>query len=129
MKILRSKKSKIFDLKNFEIFHSKLYGNEKFRDRKNRNFSISKIFRCQLLTFFFQIEFFIKLFDTQTKRGIITLNDGTLVLYNILEQKMLDNSSTSKSDAIMKIKSAMFNEGLIKTLRNKYQTEIFIQGL
>jgi peptidyl-prolyl cis-trans isomerase D len=74
-------------------------------------------------------DFFIKLFDTQTKRGIITLNDGTLVLYNILEQKMLDNSSTSKSDAIMKIKSAMFNEGLIKTLRNKYQTEIFIQGL
>ena len=48
-KKMRSKISKMFDLKNFKNVHWKLYENE------NRKFSISTIFRCQLqvaLTFF-----------------------------------------------------------------------------
>ena len=74
-------------------------------------------------------QFLIKLFNQQQKRGFISLGNGDLVLYNILEQKLLNKDNSKKDDSIIKIKSAMFNEGLIKTLQNKYKTEIFIEGL
>jgi peptidyl-prolyl cis-trans isomerase D len=74
-------------------------------------------------------EFLAKLFDKQIKRSYITLNSGKVILYDILEQKLLDNSNNNQEDSVMRLKSAMFNEGLIKNLENKYQTEIFIQGL
>jgi len=74
-------------------------------------------------------QFLIKLFSQQKKRGFIPLNDKEIVLYNILEQKLLKKDNHKKDDSIIKIKSAMFNEGLIKTLQNKYKTEIFIKGL
>jgi len=74
-------------------------------------------------------EFLIKLFSQQQKRGFIQLGNGEIVLYNILEQKLLNTDNSKKNNSIIKIKSAMFNEGLIKTLKNKYKTEIFIKGL
>jgi peptidyl-prolyl cis-trans isomerase D len=74
-------------------------------------------------------EFLIKLFAQQQKRGFVSLNSGEIVLYNILEQKLLSKSDNNNDDSIIKIKSAMFNEGLIKTLKNKYKTEIYIEGL
>jgi len=74
-------------------------------------------------------QFLIKLFAQQEKRGYISLENGNVVLYNILEQKLLTNKNIKRDDSIIKIKSALFNEGLIKTLQNKYKTEIFIKGL
>jgi len=74
-------------------------------------------------------EFLQKLFTSQKKKDFITLNDGKVVLYNILEQKLLTNKNSNESDVITKLKSTMFSEGLLKTLQNKYKTEIFIQGL
>ena len=74
-------------------------------------------------------QFLIKLFSQQQKRGFISLGNGDIVLYNILEQKLLKKDNSKKDDSIIKIKSAMFDEGLIKTLKNKYKTEIFIEGL
>jgi len=74
-------------------------------------------------------EFLQKLFISDKKKNFITLNDGKIVLYNILEQKLLTNKNSKESDVIARLKSTMFSEGLIKTLQNKYQTEIFIQGL
>jgi len=73
-------------------------------------------------------EFLQKLFVSENKNSFITLKSGKVVLYNILEQKLLTNSY-AKNDAIKQIKSAEFNQGLIKTLQNKYQTEIFVKGL
>ncbi|ADN09462.1 peptidylprolyl isomerase [Sulfurimonas autotrophica] len=74
-------------------------------------------------------DFLQKLFVNDKKRSFIGLNNGKIVLYNILEQKLLINKNNNVSDTIAKLKSTMFNEGLIKTLQNKYQTEIYIQGL
>ena len=74
-------------------------------------------------------EFLQKLFISKEKRSFIVLNSGKIILYDILEQKLLDNSNSDQSNLVMKLKSAMFNEGLIKNLQNKYKTEIFIQGL
>jgi len=74
-------------------------------------------------------EFLQKLFTTNTKKAFITLKDGKIVLYNILEQKLLNNKNSNQSDVIARLKSTLFSEGLMKTLQSKYKTEIFIQGL
>lgn len=74
-------------------------------------------------------EFLNTLVTKNTKRGYITLDSGNVVMYNILEQKLLGNDNSDQNDVIARLKSAMFNEGLIKNLQNKYKTEIFIEGL
>jgi len=74
-------------------------------------------------------EFLKQLFIKQEKRSYIDLGNGKIVLYDILEQKMLNNKNINQDDSIVRLKSAMFNEGLLKTLKNKYKTEIFIEGL
>ena len=73
-------------------------------------------------------EFLQKLFTSDKKNSFITLQSGKIVLYNILEQKLLTKTNNN-SDTIAQIKRALFNEGLIQTLQNKYQTEIYIKGL
>lgn len=74
-------------------------------------------------------EFLDTLFTTQNKRGFVALESGTVVMYHILEQKMLTNSNNNQENPIGRVKSSMFNDGLIKNLQNRYKTEIFIQGL
>jgi len=74
-------------------------------------------------------EFLLALFSSQEKRGFISLKNGNIVLYDILEQKMLTKANTNENNPIVRLKSASFNEGLIKNLQNKYKTEIFLEGL
>jgi len=74
-------------------------------------------------------EFLNALFATEKRRGYISLNSGKIVLYNILEQKLLNNTNNNSNNPIVRIKSNLFNEGLVKNLQNKYKSEIFIQGL
>jgi len=77
-----------------------------------------------------EVSSFLKqLFMGQTKRGFIDLQNGKIVLYDILEQKLLSKKNNIKNDSILQLKSSMFSEGLIKNLQNKYKTEIFIEGL
>jgi len=73
-------------------------------------------------------EFLGKLFMSDKKRSYVQLSNAKVVLYDILEQKLL-NTTNNDGNEIAKLKSAMFNECLIKNLQNKYQTEIFMQGL
>lgn len=73
-------------------------------------------------------EFLMQLFTQQNKKGYISLSNGKIILFNILEQKML-KIENNQNDVVARLKSAMFNDGLIDALKNKYQTEIFIQGL
>jgi peptidyl-prolyl cis-trans isomerase D len=74
-------------------------------------------------------EFLLALFASEVKKGFINLNDGSIVLYDIMEQKLLDNTSIDGAEQVDKLKKSIFYEGLIKNLQNKYKTEIFIQGL
>jgi len=83
--------------------------------------------KLKLLTSEEANNFLTKLFVKQDKRGYIDIGNGKIVLYNILEQKMLDKSQ--QSDTLARLKSSMFNEGLINKLQSKYETEIFIEGL
>ena len=72
-------------------------------------------------------EFLMQLFTSNTKKGSISLQNGKVVLYNILEQKMLENTNESV-ESIANLKSTIFSSGLIKILNTKYKTDIFIQG-
>jgi peptidyl-prolyl cis-trans isomerase D len=74
------------------------------------------------------MEFLQALFQTNKKRSFVQLKSGKIVLYSILEQKLL--SKKAEDNKVVKdMKSAIFNEGLLKTLQTKYPTEIFIKGL
>jgi len=74
-------------------------------------------------------EFLTQLFVSQKKKGMIILQNKKVVLYHILEQKMLDIASNNQENTIKQIKGTMFHQGLIKSLNNKYETEIFMEGL
>ena len=74
-------------------------------------------------------EFLQNLFSSEKKRSYIMLSSGKIVLYNILEQKLLTKSNKDLASSVMKLKSAIFNQALIKELQKKYKTEIYVQGL
>jgi len=70
-------------------------------------------------------EFLQKLFVSDKKRSYITLNSGKIVLYYILEQKLLTKEHNDLTQTMKKIKSGIFNDALMKKLESKYHTEIF----
>ncbi len=74
-------------------------------------------------------EFLGKMFESEDKHGYITLSNENIVLYAILEQKMLNESITDQANNVMSTKSQIFNRGLIKVLEEKYPTEIYVKGL
>jgi len=119
--IAQTKREKLLELANKSV--------ENFKGETTDFITVNDIDKLPKLTKQEAAEFLQKLFTTDKKRSFIALNDGKIVLYNVLEQKLLNNSNSNQSDIITRLKSTMFNEGLIKTLENTYQTEIFIQGL
>jgi len=74
-------------------------------------------------------EFLQKLFTSSKKRSYVVLNSGKIVLFYILEQKLLTNKQNDLINSMTKMKSSIFNDALMKTLEMKYPTETFIQGL
>jgi len=71
-------------------------------------------------------EFLQKLFTSSKKRSYVVLNSGKIVLFYILEQKLLTKKQNDLNNSMTKMKSGIFNEVLIKTLEKKYPTETFI---
>lgn len=74
-------------------------------------------------------DFLTQLFNMKQKTGFITLNNNKVILYRILEQKLLDVEHNNLNDSIVKLKNTLFHEALMKKLQTKYNTEIFIEGL
>jgi peptidyl-prolyl cis-trans isomerase D len=112
--------------KLLELANSSLEG---FKGTVSDFFTFNENSKLTLLTQTEAREFLNKLFVSNKKRSFIQLSNSKVVLYEILEQKLLTNANNSDGNEIARLKGAMFNEGLIKTLENKYQSEIFIQGL
>ncbi|MBU0632256.1 SurA N-terminal domain-containing protein [bacterium] len=74
-------------------------------------------------------EFLSQLFKNDKKRGFVTLSNKKIVLFNILEQKLLDNSKENVDSVIVKLKTDLLNQNLLETLRKRFKTEIFVEGL
>jgi peptidyl-prolyl cis-trans isomerase D len=74
-------------------------------------------------------EFLSKLFGSKQKQGFITLESGNVVMYNVLEQKLLQDKTLAGSNAVAKLKGSLLDQGLIKVLESKYPVEIYAEGI
>ena len=74
-------------------------------------------------------EFLSQLFQNNKKRGFVTLSNKKIVLFNILEQKLLDNSKENVDSVIVKLRTDLLNQNLLKVLKKRFKTEIFVEGL
>ncbi len=77
------------------------------------------------------LQFLQKLFTSTKEKGIISLLDKVIV-YNILEQKLLpmdSNQTTIVKQTVNKLKQDTFESNLIKMLTKKYPTEVYMGGL
>jgi len=119
--VVQTKKTKLQELANSSV--------ETFSGTNTPFITSRDIDKLSGLTQAEATEFLQKLFISDKKRAYIVLNSGKIVLYYVLEQRLLDKSNNDLDSAVKKLKSRMFNKALIETLENKYQTEIFIQGL
>lgn len=74
-------------------------------------------------------EFSDTLFASKQKQGFITLESGNVILYNIVEQKLLQDTAEADNNTVMKLKGNVFNQKLLKTLENKYPIKIYAEGM
>lgn len=74
-------------------------------------------------------EFLSRLFASKQKQGFVTLSSGNVIIYNVLEQKLLQDSVTADANAVAKLKGNLMEKGLLKTLETKYPVEIYAEGM
>jgi peptidyl-prolyl cis-trans isomerase D len=74
-------------------------------------------------------EFLSKLFASKQKRGFVTLESGNVVMYNVLEQKLLQDKTFADGNTVAKFKGSLLDQGLIKALESKYPVEIYVEGI
>jgi peptidyl-prolyl cis-trans isomerase D len=74
-------------------------------------------------------EFLTKLFESKQKQGFITLESGNVIMYNVLEQKLLQDKTLADGNAVLKLKGNLLDQGLIKALEAKYPVEIYVEGI
>ncbi len=117
----QKKKEKILELANSSV--------DVFKGKTSEFLTIESTEKLDSLSEGEFVEFLQKLFRADKKRSFITLQSGKIVLYNILEQKLLEKSNNDQANVVARLKTGIFSEGLMKTLQSRYKTEIFIQGL
>ncbi|MDD2828832.1 MAG: peptidylprolyl isomerase [Sulfuricurvum sp.] len=74
-------------------------------------------------------EFINKLFESKQKQGFSTLKSGNVILYNVLEQKLLQDGTVADDNAVMKLKGNLLNQKLLKSLESKYPVKIYVEGI
>lgn len=74
-------------------------------------------------------EFTDKLFASKQKRGFLTLKSGNVILYNVLEQKLLQDKTVAEENIAMKLKGNLLNQKLMKMLETKYPIKIYVEGI
>lgn len=72
--------------------------------------------------------FVSKLFASAQQRGTVILSKEKIVLFNILEQKLLANTTGTEAQQVTQLKSSIFNASLIKMLESKYKVESYVGG-
>jgi peptidyl-prolyl cis-trans isomerase D len=76
------------------------------------------------------IIFLKELFTSDTSKGIVKVSDDKLVLYKILEQKLMSKKKVEKnrdfiSTNAKNLKNAIHHEGLIKRLEALYEIKVY----
>jgi len=73
-------------------------------------------------------EFLEALFSQNTKRGFIPLKNGKIVLFNILEQKLLKKENNTQEKNVLRLKESILNDGLLKKLEAQYAVTSYLEG-
>ena len=73
-------------------------------------------------------EFISKLFLSKNRKGYIILASGNVIIYNVLDQKISDQAIPVDPNMIAKLKAAVLEQQLLKTLETKYPIEIYVEG-
>lgn len=75
-------------------------------------------------------EFLNNLFISQKKKGFISLNTNKIVLYNILDQKLIRKNKLNKNrefitENSLKTKKSLLNSKLLDSLQKRYKIKIY----
>jgi len=73
-------------------------------------------------------EFLDALFAQQNKRGYIELKENKIVLFNILEQKLLKKENNTQEKNVLRLKTSLLNDGLLKKLEAQYPVTSYLEG-
>jgi peptidyl-prolyl cis-trans isomerase D len=73
--------------------------------------------------------FVSELFKQNSRNGYIVVDDENVILYNIVEQKLLHKTHTESKKIITGIKAKSFEDNLLKYLQDRYKIEIYYKGL
>ncbi len=73
-------------------------------------------------------EFLEALFSQQEKRGFIKLKDGKIALFNILEQKLLKKENNTQERNVLRLKTSLLNDGLLKKLGAQHPVTSYLKG-
>lgn len=73
-------------------------------------------------------EFLEALFTQNTKKGFIPLKGGKIVLFNILEQKLLKKENNTQEKNVLRLKTTLLNDGLLKKLEVQYPVTSYLEG-
>ncbi len=73
-------------------------------------------------------EFLEALFAQQKKRGFIELKEKKIVLFNILEQKLLKKENNTQEKNVLRLKTSLLNDGLLKKLEAQYPVTSYLEG-
>lgn len=73
-------------------------------------------------------EFLEALFAKQSKRGFIELKENKIVLFNILEQKLLKKENNTQEKNVLRLKTSLLNDGLLKKLEAQYPVTSYLEG-
>jgi peptidyl-prolyl cis-trans isomerase D len=74
-------------------------------------------------------EFIEKLFASKQKQGFLTLQNGNVILYNVLAQKLLQEPLVANDANLLKLKGNLLHQKLLKTLEAKYPVKIYVEGI
>ncbi|MEN8147402.1 MAG: peptidylprolyl isomerase [Campylobacterota bacterium] len=72
--------------------------------------------------------FVSKLFASAQKRGSVLLSEDKLVLFNIIEQKLIETATGTEAPQAARLKASIFDTSLIKMLETKFTIESYVGG-
>jgi peptidyl-prolyl cis-trans isomerase D len=78
------------------------------------------------------LHFLQNLFISNKQKGIISVSEQKIVVYNIVDQKIEktdDNMTKIINPIANKLKSDIYQSNLVEQLNAKYQTEVYAKGL
>lgn len=99
-----------------------------FSGKKSQFLTRESISKLPPLSEYEAAEFLEALFSQQEKRGFVELKGNKIVLFNILEQKLLGKENKTQEKNVLRLKASLLNDGLLKKLEAQYPVTSYLKG-